>query len=506
MRSVARAKVRVLAAVLVVAAVALGVGASSLRSWRDGPVGGLLTDGEYRQFGTLRNDLERREFIDRFWRELGGGAGPAGGDYRETFERRCALADARYRSGGTEGWRTDRGRIVVALGEPSSVRRELGGVNATEREIWTYGAGGDPGQVVTFAFYRCVDGGYRLDPGCSFDRDPTSVAYDGERADYLRRVRDSNPAIASGRLLAMLAGMLDPIPGGVPLFGGAPVAAADARSTRMSSAPGPASAVAAPQVHGLDNASYFFRAQDGTVLTILALELAGARREAGPETGGAGPGYVAAASVEETDRRGGELPGTSARTVALDAATPAGEGGRAVFFGRVYLQPGKTYAVRYAVKDPAHDEVLVRNAVVGVPELTHGFSASSVVPAERFGPAGAAPSAFQVGSEEVVPKEGGSFRRSELLRLYLQVYDAAIDAKSARSRVDVVFRFYRVVKGVSKRYGKAFSVRGAAGASMGLAFPIGEWPTGPYRVEVDLHDRVAEQRILAEGRFTVAED
>jgi hypothetical protein len=158
------------------------------------------------------------------------------------------------------------------------------------------------------------------------------------------------------------------------------------------------------------------------------------------------------------------------------------------------------------VKDETRDEILVRNAVIGVPELTRGFSASSIVPAERFGPAGPEAADFQVGSEQVVPKAGGIFRRSELLRLYLQVYDAAIDARTSMPRVDVVFRFYRTVRGVSKRYGKPFSVRGAAGASMGLALPIGDWPDGPYRVEVELHDRVAEQRMTAEGRFSIAAD
>jgi hypothetical protein len=54
------------AAALVVCAVVTPVGAGShLRGWRDGPVGGLLTDVEYRQFGQLKTDDERRAFIDR---------------------------------------------------------------------------------------------------------------------------------------------------------------------------------------------------------------------------------------------------------------------------------------------------------------------------------------------------------------------------------------------------------------------------------------------------------
>jgi len=252
----------------------------------------------------------------------------------------------------------------------------------------------------------------------------------------------------------------------------------------------------------MENASYFFRAQDGSVLTILTLALRGA-----PEgTVKADAGFAGEVSVEEAGRRGEPLPHTSPRTVPLEVMPLTGDGGRAAFFGRAYLHPGKTYAVRYTVTDGARDEILVRNDVVGVPDLASGFSASSIVPAEQFGPAGPTATRFQVGSEEVVPKAGGVFRRSELLRLYLQVYGAALDERTSMPRVDVVFRFYRVVNGRSKRHGKPFSVRGASGASMGLALPIGDWPEGSYRVAVELHDRVVEQRLTAEGRFSIAAD
>jgi hypothetical protein len=227
---------------------------------------------------------------------------------------------------------------------------------------------------------------------------------------------------------------------------------------------------------------------------------------AGPGAAPARAHYLGVVSIEESGRRGKDPGESPPRTVALDA-TPGGGGGTgAVFLGRVYLHAGRTYAVRYAVEDGSRGEIWVRNAVVSVPDLSGGLSSSSIVPAERFGPAGSAPGAFQVGSEEVVPKPASAFRRSELLRLYLQVYDAAIDPQNGAPRVDVVFRFYRTGSGIAKRYGKPFSVRGAAGASMGLALPIGDWPAGAYRVEVELHDRVGEQRTTAEGRFTIAAD
>ena len=506
MRPVFTTLLRGLAAALIVALAASAAPAKSLRGWRDGPAGGLLTDDEYRQFGALRTDAARQAFIDEFWSEFEGDKGGTSASFREAFERRCGQAEARFAFGGTEGWRTDRGRVFLALGEPTKIRHESGGVDAIDEEIWTYTRADVKDAAWQMVFYRCHDGAYRMDPACAADRDPTSVSFDDERADIVRGVRDATPAYTSGRVLSMLGELLDPVPGGLSPPQVLPVRARAGSPTPASPASPAPVATVARSTHALANDAYFFRASDGTVLTILAFQLFVESDDPTASPAGAQQPPVGAATLEETSRRGETVPDAAQQTVALEATPLAAAVGEATLFGRAYLEAGKTYAVRYAVKVPARDEILVRNASVGVPQLSRGFSASSVVPAERFGPAGRAVSPFQVGSEEVVPKVGGTFRRSELLRLYLQVYDAASDPKTGSPRVDVVFRFYRVVGGLSKRYGKPSTVRGAAGASMGLALPIGEWPAGPYRVEVDLHDRVADQRILAEGRFSIAAD
>jgi GWxTD domain-containing protein len=505
MRSVSKTTMRKLAGLVLAAAASISptAPASPLKSWRDGPVNELLTADEYRQFGALVTDEERRGFIDRFWQGIEGLSGGARSSYRETFERRCETANARFETGAKEGWRTDRGRVLLALGEPAAIRREPGDANSIEKEIWSYGAsGGGREPALTIVFYRCADGEHRLDRTCAVDRDSTSVAYDIEREEYLERLLDANPQVENERLLGMLAGLLLPMPGGVPLARTHALAAGGIAAPAVAPLPPSAKPSSA---HALEDRTYFFRAQDGSVLTLVALEVLARREFEGERT--APPDRedtLGAVTLEETGRGGEDLPDTSPRTITLDAGTTKERGERLVLFGRAYLRAGGTYAMRYAVRDGARDEILVRNAVVGVPDLAGGFSASSIVPAERFGPAEPGSDRFQVGSEEVVPKPGGVFKRSELLRLYLQVYDAALDRVTSKPRVDVVFHFFRTGGGSAKRFGKPFSVRGAAGASMGLALPIGDWPAGPYRVEVELHDRVAEQRTTAAGRFSIA--
>jgi hypothetical protein len=262
----------------------------------------------------------------------------------------------------------------------------------------------------------------------------------------------------------------------------------------------------AARAHALDIATYFFRAKDGSVLTLLTLELLNVGERTAPVAADGAPTYTAAAYIEESDRRGEALPGATTRIVPLEIAPGAARKGTAGFSGRAYLQSGHSYLVRYAVKDAARDEIFLRTSVLVVPYLSGGFSASSVVPAAEFGPAAPNIHGFQVGSEEVVPKAGGVFRRSEKLRLYLQVYDAKPHPETQSSRVDLVFRFYRSVKGSSKRYGKPSTIRGAAGASMGLALPIEDWLPGSYRVVVELHDRVSDGRITSEGSFSIVDE
>jgi hypothetical protein len=175
--------------------------------------------------------------------------------------------------------------------------------------------------------------------------------------------------------------------------------------------------------------------------------------------------------------------------------------------GRAYLEPSASVRLRYALTDAARETMLVRSRTIEVPELgTGGFSVSSVVPAESFGPLpeGAAPP-FAAGSEIVIPRPSATFARGETLRLYLQVYGAALDPVLARPRIDVTFRFFRDNGRRFVSHQQPLRLRGASGASMGLSLPIGDWPTGAYRVDVDLRDRVANRLVRAESSFHVTE-
>jgi len=470
----------------------LAAAPSPLKKWRDGPVRLLLTAAEYGTFGELRTDDERRSFIDAFWVELEASPDGAKREFRATFEKRCEVADRRFPTIHEPGWATIRGRVYIVLGEPTTIRHESGGPKAVEKEVWVYAGTGEPGAGLEIAFYRCSDGTYRTDPSCLVIPNTNSVAFDWERANYLATLRNLNPDVSAGRVKQMLLDLLAALPQNLSATP-PPRAAAPAAAPQTSATGGPASA------GRLDVAPCYFRALDGTVLVFVTLAM---RAEPAPSTED-GASYLAAASFEKLDRRGSPVADAAVHTTPLTLVP--GDGASPAFFGRAYLESGKTYAARYALQDDRRGEILVKDDRLRVPDLKSGLSVSSLVLAERFGPASEGSGPYRVGSEEVVPRVGSSIRRSELLRLYLQVYGAAIDPARATPRVDVAFKFQQVVDGSPKTFGKPFLMREASGAAIGLALPVADWPLGPYRVRVELHDRVAGERVSVEGAFTIVE-
>ena len=91
-----------------------------LQIWGTNPAFQILADDEEREeWGRLRTEAERREFVRRFWARRDRGSG---GRYQATIQRRVVFADASFFSPDeVRGALTDRGRVFVLLGPPARV-------------------------------------------------------------------------------------------------------------------------------------------------------------------------------------------------------------------------------------------------------------------------------------------------------------------------------------------------------------------------------------------------
>jgi GWxTD domain-containing protein len=103
---------------------------------------------------------ERPQFIEEFWKVRDPDPTTEENEYRDEYYRRIAQANHLFHE-GSQGWLSDRGRILILLGEPE--RRDVypTGYSFYEPpvEIWFYGTF----PIIFVDTHR--EGMYRLDPG-----------------------------------------------------------------------------------------------------------------------------------------------------------------------------------------------------------------------------------------------------------------------------------------------------------------------------------------------------
>ncbi len=469
------------------------------KTWREGPVRYVLTPDEFEMYGEIETEAERERFIADFWKRLDPDPETDGNAFRERFGELCRMANGLFAARLGPGWQTDRGRVLVLLGVPDVVERDAGGQHLGDREIWTYERELPATERTRIVFHRSADGGFRLYTGEQVSPvpdvpDPTSRGL--ERHDLHRRLQ-YDFGILSPAHREILVDTLIPDPTLRDMYPPEwPGHDTESRARDVRAAPDPEASDLIP----FDPGAYFFLAADGTVVALLVVEID--RRHGEPST----QTYSAVAWVVDTASRTAPLTSPTKMLATLRADDRRSREGRLMMGGHVYL-PAGDYDVAYAVHNADEGSLQVRSVRIAVPDFQRQtISASSIVPAESFGPvAEPADSPFVVGSEHVVPRPGGVFHRGEPLRIYLQVYGAAIDTARGEPQLDVRFRFERAAGSRYKRYGKPLSLKGATGGSLGLALPIGEWPTGNYRVVVEIRDRTSGTRTTSRGFFTVAD-
>jgi GWxTD domain-containing protein len=93
-----------------------------LESWSRGPVRWLLLPAELRELRKIDQPAAATNFVARFWARRDPEPAESGNSFRDTFYRRVENADLLYGEGGTRGALTDRGRALILLGAPGSLR------------------------------------------------------------------------------------------------------------------------------------------------------------------------------------------------------------------------------------------------------------------------------------------------------------------------------------------------------------------------------------------------
>ena len=91
--------------------------------------------GRMRQLSEL--DAKRRFLMD-FWQKRDDLPSTPVNEFREAFYQRFQYANDRYATGSEEGWRSDRGRVVIEYGLPSNIESHLYDRETIPYELWSY--------------------------------------------------------------------------------------------------------------------------------------------------------------------------------------------------------------------------------------------------------------------------------------------------------------------------------------------------------------------------------
>ncbi|MGH9323180.1 MAG: GWxTD domain-containing protein, partial [Vicinamibacteria bacterium] len=120
--------------------------------WLEEEVAYVIAPREREVFEKLATREERERFIDVFWRRRDPDPATPENEFRVEHYRRRDHANHFFgRASGRDGFRTDRGRIYIVLGEPIEVRRFDAQDDIVPAELWFYR--GEPGTGLPAHFY-----------------------------------------------------------------------------------------------------------------------------------------------------------------------------------------------------------------------------------------------------------------------------------------------------------------------------------------------------------------
>jgi GWxTD domain-containing protein len=174
------------------------------RSWLEEEVVTIITPRERDVFRKLQTDRERDIFIEAFWKHRDPTPDTPENGFKTEHYRRIGYADHRFgRSAPLPGWKTDRGRIYIILGEPNDIQRYDAKAEVVPCEVWFYQdkveMGLPPGFNLVF-FQEHGQGDFRLYSPAGDGPQALLMDFHGNANDYRQAYQtlgDLEPNLAS---------------------------------------------------------------------------------------------------------------------------------------------------------------------------------------------------------------------------------------------------------------------------------------------------------------------
>ncbi len=98
----------------------------------------VATGDEIKMYAQIQSETGKREFLANFWAEVEAGRLERTGVKRTEYLRRVTAANQHYTFLNKDGWRTDRGRVLILYGDPDQVARVPSQGDSKPYQTWYY--------------------------------------------------------------------------------------------------------------------------------------------------------------------------------------------------------------------------------------------------------------------------------------------------------------------------------------------------------------------------------
>jgi GWxTD domain-containing protein len=499
------------------------------KKWLDEDVRWIITDEELSAFKKLSNNAERDTFIETFWQRRDPTPDTAENEYKEEHYRRIAYANEHF-AAGIPGWRSDRGRIYIMYGKPDSIdahpmggpyqrpAEEGGGQTETfPFEVWRYRYLEGIGQEIEIEFVDdCSCGSYEM----TMDRSkkdallhvPNAGLTDMESmgmANKADRFRNSESLGQGFFNQNMNTKEFDRLETFSKLNRAPDVKYSELRnelvSHRIRTNPLP-----------FDTRVDFIKLTSDTVLVPITLQIP-LRSLTWTNKDGVQRAVINVYGQLQTLT--GKIVQTFGDTRHKDIPAALLEkeiDNTSLYWTALPMRPG-LYRLDVVVKDVNGDKVGIFSRSYTVPDFSNDEKLSSStliladkmesVPAREIGTGD-----FVIGMNKVRPRvqpsdgKPASFKKTENVSFWVQVYNLGIDDKTKRASATVE---YQVLNTVTNQpvldLTESTAQMGNVGEQVTLAktLPLGKLDPGVYQVTIKVNDAVSKQTIAPTAKFAV---
>jgi GWxTD domain-containing protein len=499
------------------------------KKWLDEDVRWIITDEELSAFKKLSNNAERDTFIEGFWQRRDPTPDTAENEYKEEHYRRIAYANEHF-AAGMPGWRTDRGRIYVMFGPPTSIdSHPMGGPYQRPAE-----EGG--GQTETFPFevwrYRYLEGiGQEIE--IEFVDDCSCGAYemtlDRSKKDALLHVPNAGLTTMEEMGMASKAQRFN---GGLESLGSGPFTSGN-QSKQFDRMETFAKLNRAPDIKFKDLQNElvthkfrtnllpfdvqvdFVKLTSDTVLVPITLQV--------PLKGltFANKDGVQRAVVNvygQLTKLSGQIVQTFEETLHRDIPAELLEkeiNNVSLYWKALPMRPG-LYRLDVVMKDVNGDKTGIFSRSYTVPDFgDEKLTSSTLILADQMEPVPArevGTGNFVIGTNKVRPKVSSSdgkpaaFKQKEKINFWLQVYNLGLDQKTNKPSATVE---YQVVNTATNQHVLDFTESTAQMGNVGEQVTLGkslqlsQLDPGVYQVTIKVNDQISKQTISPTAKFAV---